>query len=29
MNAQRAVDLWDVRQALKAPIDQLTPLRIA
>ena len=29
MNAQRAVDLWEARQALKGEVDRIKPLRVA
>ncbi len=29
MNAQRAVDLWDARQALKDAVARIKPLRVA
>ena len=29
MNAQRAVDLWDAKQALKDVMARITPLRVA
>ena len=29
MNAQRAVDLWDAKQALKDAIARIAPLRVA
>ncbi len=29
MNAQRAVDLWDARQALKSEVARIKPLRVA
>lgn len=29
MNAQRAVDLWDAKQALKDAMARITPLRVA
>ena len=29
MNAQRAVDLWDARQALKDTVARIKPLRVA
>jgi addiction module HigA family antidote len=29
MNAQRAVDLWDAKQALKDTFAQIKPLRVA
>ena len=29
LNAQRAVDLWDAAQAIKADVSRIKPLRIA
>jgi antitoxin HigA-1 len=29
LNAQRAVDLWDVEQAIAADIESIRPLRVA
>jgi addiction module HigA family antidote len=29
LNAQRAVDLWDAAQAIKAQVDNIQPLRVA
>jgi addiction module HigA family antidote len=29
LNAQRAVDLWDAAQAIKAEVQRIKPLRVA